>query len=66
VEVGYDQTMGARPLRRAVQSLIVDPVTDMIIRRQIAKGTPVEVDARDGELVFTSAARESEEAAEGA
>jgi len=58
VEAGYDQTMGARPLRRAVQSLVVDPVTDMIIRRQIAKGTPVEVDVRDGELIFHAAGSE--------
>ncbi|HAL30262.1 MAG TPA: hypothetical protein DCP20_06055 [Coriobacteriia bacterium] len=56
VEAGYDQAMGARPLRCAIQSLVVDPLTDMIIRRQIAKGTPVEVDAQDGTLVLSAAA----------
>ena len=45
VEAGYEPTMGARPLRRAVQNLVVKPVTDMIVRRQIVKGTLVRVDA---------------------
>ena len=62
VEVGYNPTMGARPLRRAVQSMVVDPVTDMIIRRQIAKGSPVHVDAVDGKLVFHTAEHEPPQA----
>ena len=52
VEAGYEPTMGARPLRRAVQNLVVKPVTDMIVRRQITKGTLVTVDAKDGKLTF--------------
>ncbi|HZL04126.1 MAG TPA: ATP-dependent Clp protease ATP-binding subunit [Coriobacteriia bacterium] len=52
VDAGYNQAMGARPLRRAVQGLVVDPLTDMIVRRQITGQTLVKVGAKDGALTF--------------
>ena len=61
VEAGYEPTMGARPLRRAVQNLVVKPVTDMIVRRQIVKGTLVKVDAEDGRLTFEPVSDETGE-----
>jgi ATP-dependent Clp protease ATP-binding subunit ClpC len=60
VEAGYEPTMGARPLRRAVQNLVVKPVTDMIVRRQIAKGTLVKVDVKDGALTFAPVTEDAE------
>ena len=48
VEQGYDPTMGARPLRRAIQRLIEDPVADRVLEGEIPEGTVIEVD-RDGE-----------------
>jgi ATP-dependent Clp protease ATP-binding subunit ClpC len=48
VEQGYDPTMGARPLRRAIQRLIEDPVADRVLAGELPEGTIIEVD-RDGE-----------------
>jgi ATP-dependent Clp protease ATP-binding subunit ClpC len=50
VEQGYDPTMGARPLRRAIQRLIEDPLSDEILQGDIKEGTTVVVD-RDGDEV---------------
>jgi len=48
VEQGYDPTMGARPLRRAIQRLIEDPLADEVLKGTLAEGTTIVVD-RDGE-----------------
>ncbi len=50
VEQGYDPTMGARPLRRAIQRLIEDPLADELLRGGFAEGTTIVVD-RDGEAM---------------
>ncbi len=50
VEQGYDPTMGARPLRRAIQRLIEDPVADKVLAGELPEGTVIEVD-RDGDEV---------------
>ena len=50
VEQGYDPTMGARPLRRAIQRLIEDPVADKVLAGELEEGTVIEVD-RDGDEV---------------
>jgi ATP-dependent Clp protease ATP-binding subunit ClpC len=48
VEQGYDPTMGARPLRRAIQRLIEDPLSDRLLSGGFPEGSSVVVD-RDGE-----------------
>jgi ATP-dependent Clp protease ATP-binding subunit ClpC len=48
VEQGYDPTMGARPLRRAIQRLIEDPLSDRLLAGGFPEGGSVVVD-RDGE-----------------
>ena len=48
VEQGYDPTMGARPLRRAIQRLIEDPLSDRLLSGDFPEGGSVTVD-RDGE-----------------
>jgi ATP-dependent Clp protease ATP-binding subunit ClpB len=48
--VGYDPVYGARPLKRAVQRYIQDPLADMILRGEIADGVTVRVDEGDGAL----------------
>jgi ATP-dependent Clp protease ATP-binding subunit ClpC len=54
---GYDASLGARPLRRAIQKLIEDEVSEMIIRQSIAAGDTVVVDTEDtGKLKFTKKA----------
>src|SRR4249920_1919683 len=47
VEQGYDPAMGARPLRRAIQRLLEDPLADFILGRELAPGTTLIVDRRE-------------------
>jgi ATP-dependent Clp protease ATP-binding subunit ClpC len=50
VEKGYDPTMGARPLRRAIQRFIEDPLADFVLGREITAGSTILVDKkRDSE-----------------
>jgi ATP-dependent Clp protease ATP-binding subunit ClpC len=47
VEQGYDPAMGARPLRRAIQRLIEDPLADFILSRELTAGSTIVVDKRE-------------------
>jgi ATP-dependent Clp protease ATP-binding subunit ClpC len=49
VEKGYDPTMGARPLRRAIQRFIEDPLADFVLARNLKPGSTVLVDHVDGD-----------------
>ncbi len=51
VQEGYDPQFGARPLRRAIQRLIEDPLAERLLAKE-APGRVVIVDAADGEIVF--------------
>jgi ATP-dependent Clp protease ATP-binding subunit ClpC len=46
VEEGYDPAMGARPLRRAIQRLIEDPLADFVLGRELREGSTIVVDRR--------------------
>ena len=48
--VGYDPVYGARPLKRAVQKYLQDPLADAILRGDVADGATVKVDEGDGAL----------------
>ncbi|MEP1420743.1 MAG: ATP-dependent chaperone ClpB [Erythrobacter sp.] len=48
--VGYDPVYGARPLKRAVQRYLQDPLAEMLIEGKVPDGTTVKVDEGDGEL----------------
>src|SRR5205814_5304920 len=55
VEKGWDPAMGARPLRRAIQRYIEDPLADFVLREQLTPGATVVVDpapegAEEGEV----------------
>ena len=50
--VGYDPVYGARPLRRAVQRHLQDPLADMILRGEVKDGASVRVDEGDGKLAL--------------
>jgi ATP-dependent Clp protease ATP-binding subunit ClpB len=56
VKEGYDPAYGARPLKRAIQRLVQDPLALEILRGAFQEGDTVEADARDGEIVFQKAA----------
>ena len=50
VEKGWDPAMGARPLRRAIQRYIEDPLADFVLREQVVPGATVVVNpAAEGE-----------------
>ncbi|HET9810898.1 MAG TPA: ATP-dependent chaperone ClpB [Sphingomicrobium sp.] len=51
--VGYDPVYGARPLKRAVQKYLQDPLADAILSGRIKDGDTVRVDEGDGQLVLT-------------
>src|SRR5438477_1128254 len=44
VEKGFDPAMGARPLRRAIQRYIEDPLSDAVLKAEMAPGSTIEVD----------------------
>ncbi len=48
--VGYDPVYGARPLKRAVQRYLQDPLADLILRGEVPDGATVKVDEGDGGL----------------
>ncbi|MEN3972327.1 ATP-dependent chaperone ClpB [Sphingomicrobium sp. XHP0235] len=50
--VGYDPVYGARPLKRAVQKYVQDPLADEILAGRIRDGMTVTVDEGDGQLTF--------------
>ncbi|MET0247222.1 MAG: AAA family ATPase, partial [Sphingomonas sp.] len=53
--VGYDPVYGARPLKRAVQRYLQDPLADLILRGDVRDGSTVDVDEGDGALTLTVA-----------
>ena len=53
--VGYDPVYGARPLKRAVQKYLQDPLADAILAGTVHDGATVKVDEGDGGLVLTPA-----------
>jgi ATP-dependent Clp protease ATP-binding subunit ClpB len=48
--VGYDPVYGARPLKRAVQRYLQDPLAEMILQGEVPDGSMVNVDEGDGAL----------------
>jgi ATP-dependent Clp protease ATP-binding subunit ClpC len=49
VDKGYDPAMGARPLRRAIQRYIEDPLADYVLGRQLEPGSTILVGRKAGE-----------------
>ena len=53
VEKGYSEEFGARPLKRTVQRLIEDRLSEEILLGNASAGRTIIVDEQDGELVFS-------------
>jgi ATP-dependent Clp protease ATP-binding subunit ClpC len=51
VDKGYDPTMGARPLRRAIQRYIEDPLADFVLGRELGSGSTILVDRKNEDEV---------------
>ena len=54
-EEGWDPAYGARPLKRAIQRLLENPLALRLLEGDFAEGDVVRVDAEDGELAFERA-----------
>ena len=51
-KVGFDPVFGARPLKRAIQAQIENPLASRILSGEFGSGDLVRVDAEGGKLVF--------------
>ena len=51
---GTDLSFGARPLRRAIQRLIEDPLSEQLLEGRWSSGSVIDVDVEDGKLVFNA------------
>ena len=60
---GFDPVYGARPLKRAIQSQLENPLAQEILAGRFAPGSRVGVDASDGQLVFSAGQGAAESAA---
>ncbi|MEX0990446.1 MAG: AAA family ATPase, partial [Actinomycetota bacterium] len=54
-EKGYDPALGARPLRRTIQRMVEDPLSEKLLWKEFRAGQTIIVDVRDGEIVFENA-----------
>ena len=59
ITLGWDPTMGARPLRRAVQQNVEDPLSERILQGELNPGQHVEIDYDGLEFVFNTATPET-------
>jgi ATP-dependent Clp protease ATP-binding subunit ClpB len=53
---GFDPVYGARPLKRAIQREIVNPLAQALLKGEVRDGQSVRVDAREGSFIFQSEA----------
>jgi ATP-dependent Clp protease ATP-binding subunit ClpB len=59
---GYDPMYGARPLKRAIQSLVQNPLASQLLRGEIAPGQTIRVSADGDQMKFTTEATAGEAA----
>ena len=51
---GHDPVYGARPLKRAIQRDLLDPLSMEILAGRFLEGQTITADAREGKIVFTT------------
>ena len=61
-EKGYDPAYGARPLKRAIQSVVLDPLSLKLISGEIKEGDKVVISAKDGAITIGKKTERSKEA----
>ena len=54
-EAGWDPAYGARPLKRALQRLVENPLAQRLLEGEFAEGDAIRIDAQNGELAFERA-----------
>ncbi|MFH2053632.1 MAG: ATP-dependent Clp protease ATP-binding subunit [bacterium] len=57
-DVGYDPQLGARPLRRAIQKHVEDPLSEKLLRGQISSNSRLTIGLDGGKLTFASEPKE--------
>ena len=50
---GYDPEMGARPLRRTIQTQVEDHLAEILLRGEVSEGQTLKVGVKSGQLNFT-------------
>jgi ATP-dependent Clp protease ATP-binding subunit ClpB len=53
-ELGFDPTLGARPLKRIIQRKVLDPLSLKIVAGEVKLGSKIRVDAENKEIVLLS------------
>jgi ATP-dependent Clp protease ATP-binding subunit ClpB len=53
-ERGFDPAYGARPLKRTLQRLVLDPLAKRLLEGELPQGASIRADAVDGALVFAT------------
>ncbi|MBU1949831.1 MAG: ATP-dependent Clp protease ATP-binding subunit [Candidatus Eisenbacteria bacterium] len=61
LERGFEPSLGARPLRRAIQREIEDPLSEMVLKGKFGHGTEIRILKRGGELIFEEKNSKDEE-----
>ena len=56
-EAGYDPVYGARPLKRALQKLVIDPLATRLLSGDFQPGDAIEADVSNGEVMFRKSAK---------
>jgi len=55
-EKGYDPMFGARPLRRVIEHMVEDPLSEALLEGRFHSGETVQIDCQNGEIVLNSVA----------
>jgi ATP-dependent Clp protease ATP-binding subunit ClpB len=61
---GFDPVYGARPIKRTIQKLVIDPLAQKVLMGEFKEGDTILVDAQDGKVVFWSEQYAAEKAKE--
>ncbi len=61
---GFDPVYGARPIKRTIQKLVIDPLAQKVLLGEFTEGDTILVDAQDGKIVFWSEQYAAEKAKE--
>ncbi len=54
IEKGADKKYGARPLKRAIQNMIEDPLSEVLLKGECAAGDTVKAELGEGEIIFNT------------
>ena len=54
VEIGFDPVYGARPIKRAIQQHVLNPLAMKVLEGDFSEGDKITVDVQNGEIVFTA------------